>query len=220
MNRQLSTILLVRHALSKANVDLREYEATPDHAVPLARPRADPAARRAGRLIARLSLEPSAVCSWHSPYLRCKQTQEIVLKAAFSADARVIERRESFLLREQEFGDWEGLSDPQQVLDDPAAGARRQKLESHRGKFYFRHPGGESAADVAQRVAVFIGKLHRSHFRHHIVFLHGVTQRAFRLVWLHRAAAWFQDERNPANASVLALRRDPAGRWGETYLRR
>jgi pimeloyl-ACP methyl ester carboxylesterase len=42
------------------------------------------------------------------------------------------------------------------------------------GRFYFRYPNGESRADVTQRTAIFIGKMLRTHYSHHIVFLHGV----------------------------------------------
>ena len=64
-------------------------------------------------------------------------------------------------------------------------------------------------------MAIFVGKVHRSRYPHHIVFLHGVTQRAFRMTWLDRTPEWFEDEPNPENASVVLLERDAHGRWAD-----
>ena len=86
------------------------------------------------------------------------------------------------------------------------------------GRFYFRYPHGESRADVVERITLFLGKLHRSRYDTHIVFLHGVTQRAFRMAWMNLPAEWFETEPNPANASVLQLARDDEGRWSERAL--
>ena len=51
-----------------------------------------------------------------------------------------------------------------------------------------------------------------------MVFLHGVTQRAFRMAWLDLTVDWFEEELNPPNASVLQLYRDARGWWAERYL--
>jgi broad specificity phosphatase PhoE len=75
-----------------------------------------------------------------------------------------------------------------------------------------------SRADVTQRISIFIGKLHRTRYAHHIVFLHGVTQRAFRMAWLNLSVDWFEEEPNPPNASVLLLYRGEDRRWTERYL--
>ncbi len=64
----------------------------------------------------------------------------------------------------------------------------------------------------------FIGKIHRSRLPVHLVFLHGVTQRALRMAWLNRSVAWFEAEPNPPNASVVQLYRDAKGLWTERCL--
>ena len=64
----------------------------------------------------------------------------------------------------------------------------------------------------------FLGKLHRSDYAHHLVFLHGVSQRAFRMAWMNLPVDWFEEEPNPANASVLVIQRDAAGAWKDRYL--
>ena len=64
----------------------------------------------------------------------------------------------------------------------------------------------------------FLGKLHRSRYPHHLIFLHGITQRAFRMAWFDRPVEWFESEPNPQNASVLQIIRNQAGQWAESYL--
>jgi len=214
----LRSVILVRHARSTANDDPSLYRIIPDHAIPLADPAADPAALAAAAAIARLGLEPGDLCSWCSTYLRCRQTEKLILGAAYGAAAEKVRRRSSFLLREQEFGDWDSLDEEEIAARDPVRFAKRKLLEDNLGRFYFRYPGGESRADVTQRIALFIGKMHRSRYPHHIIFLHGVTQRAFRMTWLDRSPDWFEEEPNPANASVVVIERDQRGWWADRAL--
>lgn len=218
MNLLLETIVLVRHARSTANDDPAVYRTTPDHTIPLARPTDDAEALLAGRKLAALSLDPRSLCSFSSTYLRCAQTETLVLDQAFGADVSLVRRRSSFLLREQEFGDWDCLTEAEMEAADPARYAKRRRLTDNYGRFYFRYPGGESRADVTQRISIFIGKIHRSRYPHHVVFLHGVTQRAFRMAWFNRSVDWFEDEENARNASVLVIRRGRDGHWEERYL--
>jgi broad specificity phosphatase PhoE len=219
VNTRLETVLLVRHARSTANDDPSIYAHTPDHVIPLVRPEDDPAALAAGAALAALSLDPGVVCAWSSTYLRCKQTRELALSGAFGAAAAAVMRRESFLLREQEFGDWDGWTEEQIEARDPERFRRKQRLFDEDGRFYFRYPNGESRADVVQRCAIFIGKMYRSRYRHQVVFLHGVSQRALRMAWFNRSVEWFEKEPNPRNCSVLLIRRDPERTvWTEQYL--
>jgi broad specificity phosphatase PhoE len=135
-----------------------------------------------------------------------------------SGTTRPTSARGALLLREQEFGDWDGLDEGQMLLLDPVKYARRARMTDHRGRFYFRYPSGESRADVVQRLSVFLGKLHRTRFRHHVIFLHGVTQRAFRMAWFNSSCDWFEAAPNPANASVLLIERDAEHKWVERPL--
>lgn len=218
MNRDLQTIVLIRHAKSTANEDPSIYAITPDHLIPLLRPEDDPAALIAGDAIRALDMDPEEVCSWSSTFLRCAQTERLVLARAFSERAARVRQRSSFLLREQEFGDWDSLTDAEIQALDPVRHARRKHLTDNAGRFYFRYPSGESRADVTQRISIFIGKLHRTKYRHNLIFLHGVTQRAFRMAWLNLSVDWFEEEPNPPNASALLIYRGVDGRWTERYL--
>jgi broad specificity phosphatase PhoE len=213
----IETVVLVRHGTSAANVDPGVYKRLPDHAIPLADPTSEELVR-AGELVKGLGLDPDRTCSWCSTYVRCVQTEEAVLRQAFGADMPGVHRRETFLLREQDFGDWDSLTDDEAKARLPASWTKRQHLTDNLGKFYFRYPNGESRADVVQRVMVFFGKLHRSDYASHVVFLHGVSQRAFRMAWMNLPVDWFEEEPNPPNASVLAIQRDASGVWRDRYL--
>jgi broad specificity phosphatase PhoE len=218
-DEETQLVLLIRHARSLANDDVTLYRRMADHAIPLVQPADDPQALAAGRAMARLGLAPASVSSWCSTYLRCAQTEALVLAEAFGDAAHAVRRRTSFLLREQEFGDWDSLSDAEMAAADPVRYEQRRLLSDAYGRFYFRYPMGESRADVTQRVTLFIGEIHRSNVPVHVVFLHGVTQRAFRMAWLGRSVEWFEMEPNPPNGSLLAIARDPAtGQWGDRYL--
>jgi 2,3-bisphosphoglycerate-dependent phosphoglycerate mutase len=222
VNREIKRLVLVRHGVSTANLDPSEYARVPDHCIRLADPLADAACLAAGMQLSQLGFSDfamSSLCAWSSPYLRCIETERLVIARAFGADGASIQRRESFLLREQEFGDWDGWSEEEIAARDPLRFAKRERMTDALGRFYFRYPNGESRADVAQRVGLFVGKLQRSRFPCHLIFLHGVTQRAFRLAWLNHSVEWFEREPNPANASTLLIERDSdTGRWVERYL--
>ena len=108
MTTPIQPILLVRHDASLANVDPRVYVTMPDHVIPLAE-NDSPRVRIAADHVRALDLDPRTTCSWCSPYVRCRQTEESVLRLAFGDGAERIVRRESFLLRKQDFGDWDSF---------------------------------------------------------------------------------------------------------------
>jgi 2,3-bisphosphoglycerate-dependent phosphoglycerate mutase len=214
----IERLILVRHAVSTANLDPSVYLQVSDHRIPLVQPSTDAGAIGAGERIRGLNLDVASVCVWNSPYLRCVQTLEIVTRIAFGERTTELLQRESFLLREQEFGDWDGLSETQIEARDPLLYEKRRKLSDEYGRFYFRYPNGESRADVVQRVALFLGKVQRSSHSTHLIFLHGVTQRAFRMVWMNHSVDWFEHAPNPENASVHIIERSEAGTWCERTL--
>jgi broad specificity phosphatase PhoE len=217
MASPIQRIVLIRHDTSLANVDPSVYKRLPDHTIPLAEAGSARLAS-ASRLLVSLGLDPAETLSWCSPYLRCAQTEAAMLVGAFGVSAPLVRRRESFLLREQEFGEWDSLTDDEARVQLPRSFEKRTVLTDNFGRFYFRYPNGESRADVVQRVIAFIGKMHRSDFANHLIFLHGVTQRAFRMAWLNFSVDWFESEPNPGNASVTLIRRDAVRGWIERAL--
>jgi len=217
MASTIQRLFLIRHATSLANLDPSLYLTTPDHVIPLARPADDPAALLAAEALRPFGLPVEDTCSWSSTYLRCRQTEALVTTRLLG-QGEALRRRISFLLREQEFGDWDGLTDDEIAQRYPALWEKKRRMVDHLGRFYFRYPNGESRADVVQRVSIFLGKIHRSRYQHHVIFLHGVTQRAFRMAWFDRGPEWFEAEPNPSNASVLMISRSLRGQWQEEYL--
>jgi 2,3-bisphosphoglycerate-dependent phosphoglycerate mutase len=195
---QITTIYLVRHGESAANVDPTAYRQG-DHAIGLT-PRGFEQAYAAGDLLrVDLGLRRGEPMVWTSPYLRCRQT------AAAIGERIQCPVRESVLIREQEYGLFDGLSDEQCVETYPEWIDRQKRLTACLGKFYFRYPGGESRADVALRVHQFFGTLHRDAFDPVVIVCHGVTIRAFLMMWLHLSVEWFEKEPNPGNAAIRVI---------------
>ncbi len=170
-----------------------------DHAVGLT-PRGVEQAIAAAERLKKALAAPGDPIVWTSPYARCRQT------AAPFAERLGVPLRESVLIREQEYGLFDGLSDDECSARFPEWIDRQKRLTACLGKFYFRYPGGESRADVSQRVHQFFGTLHRDPFDPIVVVCHGVTIRAFLMMWLHLSVEWFEKEPNPTNASIRVIR--------------
>ena len=134
------SICLIRHGLSTANVDEKVYLQMPDHVIPLVNPRDDPILLEAGRSLASLGMPPHDTVAWYSPYLRTKQTMDIVLAAAFGDQAQFVQKKESFLLREQEFGDWNTLTEVEMEKENPRRFIALKQAKDVYNKFYFRCP--------------------------------------------------------------------------------
>ena len=70
-------------------------------------------------------------------------------------------------------------------------------------------PQGESRFDVAQRIHQAFGTFQRDAVQHGIrdivVICHGVTLRAFVMMWCHLSPEWFEAEPNPANCAVRLI---------------
>ena len=144
-----------------------------------------------------------------SPYVRARQTAEIVLDAAslaldtltFNADER---------LREKEFGVLDRLTKHGILQKHPELGEQR----AHVGKFYFRPPGGESWCDVILRLRSVIDTITREYRRERVLIVaHQVIVSCFRYLFerldeeqilaIDRAA-------NIPNCSVTSYEFDPA----------
>lgn len=81
---------------------------------------------------------------WSSPFLRARETARIALEASdIEIDQRIDER-----LRDRDMGITDALTSAGIEAKYPEEVERRAWL----GKFYYRPPGGESWADVVQRV--------------------------------------------------------------------
>ena len=129
------------------NQDETLYSTTPDWKIPLSA-RGEQQARAAGRRIQTLiGADDAPVLFYVSPYKRTKQTL-----AHLHLPHPILYTREEPRLREQDFGNFQDLQKIQQAKRD------RPKF----GRFFYRFPhGGESGADVFDRVSAFTGTLLR-----------------------------------------------------------
>ncbi|MBA0816244.1 hypothetical protein Gohar_000931 [Gossypium harknessii] len=158
-------IILVRHGESEGNKDTSAYSTIPDHKISLTE-HGRAQARLAGSRLRDLISSHGSSQDWRvyfyvSPYERTRSTLREIGKS-FSKK-RVIGVREECRIREQDFGNF-------QVEERmKATKETREKF----GRFFYRFPEGESAADVFDRVSsmfFFITKLSGNHL-HWLDFL-------------------------------------------------
>jgi broad specificity phosphatase PhoE len=212
-------ILLVRHGESQGNVEPEIHARMADHAIPLS---ADGhrQAREAGDRIATFfdrlcqqrmewpDLAPPRrphVRLWTSPYRRTRETADAIEAAA---GEWITDRREHVLLCEQQFGLFDGVPDEELATRFPQELAHYQKCVDFGGRFWARMPVGESRFDVALRVHQAFGTFQRDlteGIENLVVVCHGVTLRAFVMMWCHLTPEWFEAERNPANCAIRLL---------------
>ena len=204
-------IYLVRHGQSAANLDKSVNRSLADHVVPLSdegRLQAFRAGSFLGASLAPAIADGEKVAVYVSPYLRTRETWQGILRG-MGRTGQGLMKTESIFLREIEFGLFDGVPDEELPVQFPDEHAHYEKMKRCGGEFYARMPGGESRCDVAQRVHQFFGTLHRDRERHGIdraiVVSHGVTIRAFVMMWLGLPPEWMEEERNPLNCSIRLL---------------
>ena len=203
-------ILLVRHGESLGNVDQAVYTTTPDHAVPLSEHGVEQA-REAGRQLAAyyartLGDARPHVRLWVSPYRRTRETADALVE---TAGAWITDRREHILLCEQQFGLFDGVPEPELPERFPVEHGYYEMQCRFGGKFWARMPQGESRFDVAKRIHQAFGTFHRDQrelgIEEIVVICHGVTLRAFIMMWCHLSPEWFEAEPNPANCAIRLI---------------
>ena len=138
-------IILVRHGESQGNLDTAAYTTTPDHKIPLT-PQGIDQARVAGAHIRRLVSSDCSAPNWRvyfyvSPYTRTRSTLREIGRS-FS-NKRIIGVREECRIREQDFGNFQ-VEERMKII---------KQTRERFGRFYYRFPEGESAADVFDRIS-------------------------------------------------------------------
>jgi broad specificity phosphatase PhoE len=203
-------ILLVRHGESAGNVDPGLHRWMADHAIPLST-RGHEQVLEAGRKIDAFYQEAHGaerphVRLWVSPYKRTRETADGLEQ---TAGRWVTDRREHVLLCEQQFGLFDGVEDDDLPKLFPAEHEHFEKCLRFEGRFWARMPLGESRFDVAVRVHQAFGTFQRDREAHGIenlvIVCHGVTLRAFVMMWCHLSPEWFEAEPNPNNCAVRLI---------------
>nr|GEX94762.1 phosphoglycerate mutase-like protein AT74H [Tanacetum cinerariifolium] len=145
-------IILIRHGESEGNRDNSTYTTIPDHQITLT-PQGITQARHAGTQIQRVVSNNNnnavdkdddnwRVYFYVSPYVRTRSSLREIAKA-FPRKS-VIGVREECRIREQDFGNFQVTEKMKDIKES------RQKF----GRFFYRFPEGESAADVYDRVSM------------------------------------------------------------------
>ncbi|KAJ6816622.1 phosphoglycerate mutase-like protein AT74H [Iris pallida] len=209
-------IIVMRHGESQGNLDMSAYTTTPDYRIPLTSHGAEQA-RNAGRHIRRVLSSGCEQDNWKvyfyvSPYERTRSTLREIGRAF--ERKRIIGVREECRIREQDFGNF-------QV--EERMKAIKQTRERF-GRFFFRFPEGESAADVFDRVASFMESFWRDidmkrleqddHSETNLVIVsHGLTSRVFLMKWFKWTVDQFEMLNNFGNCEFRVMQLGPGGEY-------
>ncbi|PKI50932.1 hypothetical protein CRG98_028662 [Punica granatum] len=210
-------IILVRHGQSEGNVDESIYTRVADPKIGLT-----DVGKLQGRecgLRIRKMIEDDGGKDWKvyfyvSPYKRALQTLDH-LGRAFERH-RIAGVREEPRLREQDFGNFQD----------------REKMKIEKatrmvyGRFFYRFPNGESAADVYDRITGFRETLKadidKGRFQppgeqnqnvNLVLVSHGLTLRVFLMRWYKWTVKQFEGLHNLGNTGMIVMERGHGGRY-------
>lgn len=188
-------IILLRHAESEGNINKEAYKTKPDYALNLTDPKGVGQCIESGKNLG-LLLGNETVSAYISPFYRTRQTFQHV-----KPFINVVEEREDPRLREQE---WCGRLRPE------GYDYNTEEERDAYGHFYYRFHGGESCADVFDRISTFFETIHRD-FRKEtnpqnaLFVTHGMTLRVILMRWFHLKVEEFELLRNPKNAQFVIM---------------
>ncbi|XP_024031553.1 phosphoglycerate mutase-like protein AT74H [Morus notabilis] len=210
-------IILVRHGESEGNVDESVYTRTADPKISLTE-KGKAQARECGKAI-REMIKKDGIESWKvyfyvSPYRRTRETLRFVGRAF--ERSRIAGVREEPRLREQDFGNFQ----------DREKMRVEKKLRNLYGRFFFRFPDGESAADVYDRITGFretlrsdidIGRFQppgdRNPGMNLVIVSHGLTLRVFLMRWYKWTVEQFHGLNNFGNGRMMVMEKGYGGRY-------
>jgi len=216
------TILLVRHAESAANFDHDIYDSTPDHLVPLTE-KGQVQARNAGKFLKDWYANnppKDKVRLWCSPYKRTTQTlmgmKETMGEWAWDKCGRGKDIHFDDRLREREWGPFSFhhyMEDTEfQKLHPDAHKHHNLVRNSEMGRYYARPMGGESVADITDRLRSFFQDLHfdiKNGKKDHLIVMHGMAMMAFIYAFTKIHPRFLDDEELPDNTGIRLLDIDP-----------
>jgi broad specificity phosphatase PhoE len=216
----------VRHGESAGNVARHEAEASGrlkvripqrDIDAPLS-PLGQRQARVVGQWFGNLAREEQPTIILSSPYLRTRETTELLLDAS-GIDAKALIVLTDERLREREFGIFDRLT---------KQGVKEKYPEQHEmrnaiGKFYHRPPGGESWCDVILRLRSVVDTVALEYRRERVLIVtHEVVINCFRYLlekMTEEEILAVDNASDIANCSITSYRFDQeAGRQGAMKL--
>ncbi|XP_066376574.1 phosphoglycerate mutase-like protein AT74H isoform X1 [Miscanthus floridulus] len=210
-------IVLVQHGESEGNVDEAAYTRVPDPRIGLTAQGwsdADDCGRRLRDLFAQDG-DDWKVYFYVSPYRRSLETLR-GMGHAFEPH-RIVGVREEPRLREQDFGNFQ---DREQMRLE-------KEIRLRYGRFFYRFPNGESAADVYDRITGFretlLADIDIGRFQppgttttgdmNIVLVSHGLTLRVFLMRWYKWTVRQFEGLENLANGGALVMQTGDGGRY-------
>ncbi|KAJ0494838.1 putative phosphoserine phosphatase [Helianthus annuus] len=205
-------IILVRHGESAGNLDGSAYATTPDYKIPLTEAGIQQA-KEAGKKIRDVISESGKwkACFYVSPYERTRSTLREIGRSF--PRKRVIGVKEECRIREQDFGNFQ-ITERMKIIKET-----REKF----GRFFYRFPEGESAADVFDRVSSFLESLWRDIDTrlHHdpsddlniIIVSHGLASRVFLMKWFKWTVEQFEYLNNLNNCEFRVMQLGDSGEY-------
>ncbi|PWA59995.1 Histidine phosphatase superfamily, clade-1 [Artemisia annua] len=206
-------IILVRHGESEGNLDNSTYTTIPDHQITLT-PQGISQARHAGTQIQRVVSNEKDKDNWRV-YFCWNMTRSSLREIAKAFPRKsVIGVREECRIREQDFGNFQVTERMKDIKES------RQKF----GRFFYRFPEGESAADVYDRVSTFLESLWRdidmNRFNHDpskdlnlIIVSHGLASRVFLMKWFKWTVEQFEYLHNFSNCEYRVMQLGVGGEY-------
>lgn len=204
-------IILVRHGQSEGNFDKKIYSVKPDYALYLTKLGIEQAKDVGIKLNTLMGNESFGI--YHSPFFRSRQTMDCALT---NMDVKPLFIKEEPRLREQEWS--AGLR-----TEENFEGIQEER--DNFGHFYYRFNGGESCADVYDRVSDFLDTLFRDFDKFEfpdncLIFGHGMTNRVFLMRFLHNTVEEFEKWSNPKNCEYFILQLQTYGKYKLTTVLR
>ncbi|KAJ1416127.1 Phosphoglycerate/bisphosphoglycerate mutase, active site [Sesbania bispinosa] len=210
-------IILVRHGESEGNVDESLYTRVPDPKIGLTN-KGKAQAEECGNRIKKM-IEKDGDHSWQlyfyvSPYRRTLETLQHLARPF--ERSRIAGFREEPRIREQDFGNFQNREKMQ--MD--------KALRKLYGRFFYRFPNGESAADVYDRITGFretlrtdinIGRYQppgeKKTDMNLVIVSHGLTLRVFLMRWYKWTVQQFEGLNNMGNGDMLVMEKGYGGRY-------
>ncbi|GJT79868.1 phosphoglycerate mutase-like protein AT74 [Tanacetum coccineum] len=208
-------IILVRHGESAGNLDGSAYTTTPDYKIPLTSDGVSQA-KLAGTQIKYVISDSGRfnnwkVCFYVSPYERTRSTLREI--GTSFPRKRVIGVKEECRIREQDFGNFQ-ITERMKIIKET-----RERF----GRFFYRFPEGESAADVFDRVSSFLESLWRdidtrlqydpNDDLNIIIVSHGLASRVFLMKWFKWTVEQFEYLNNFNNCEFRVMQLGDGGEY-------
>ncbi|XP_054775777.1 phosphoglycerate mutase-like protein AT74H [Prosopis cineraria] len=210
-------IILVRHGQSEGNVDEAVYTRVADPKIALTgkgKAQAEECGYRIRDLLLKDASENWKLYFYVSPYRRALETLQYLARPF--ERSRIAGLREEPRLREQDFGNFQN----------------REKMRKEKamrmlyGRFFYRFPDGESAADVYDRITGFretlrtdinIGRFQPPREEkidmNLVIVSHGLTLRVFLMRWYKWTVQQFEGLNNMGNGHMLVMEKGYGGRY-------